>query len=717
MSSGNVVGSIVWVAATNTLSFVKTGGVLANDTYTVTLFSGAEAFHDSLGNNLDGDSDGNDTEMPDNYTNSFMINAAAGTRVVSVRDFARGPGQDVDDVPETANSQLAVQVDDATLLRSLDFWFNYDTDLLQINGGPFAGASLATGVPGDWTIFVDNSTAGVLKVSASGVTPLSGSNVPVVIIDASVPAAALYGDSEVLRLTNTSTSVQSGMLTVPVASLGDFAIHKDVYLGDADGSGVYSGTDSARIQRVATGTDSGFDAHDWTDPVIVADVDRDGVVTGGDASIVLQRAAALPTPQIPTPVIAVTHVGGGVDPQLSIADNISVVAGTQVTIPVSILTDANTYVDGATFTVVYDTAVLDYVSSARGVDFPMANGWSLLVNENPDGTLNVAMGSVAGHSTDVTPDLLEILKLTFNVLANAPAGTSDLDVEPVDPNEGGLMWTANDGSVDVTNLIGDYNRNGVVESGDYVVWRKTLGNSVPNFSGADGDGDGVVDQDDLDVWRANFGNTVPGSGSGAASSSSSAASSTTAPASETVSVPAQDVAQQSGGGSVAATTNDAAPAIVAASAPVEVAEIVALASPSAEPAEALTAYEPAASVEFVSAISPTVAVVTHEKATAAAATAVRQLARDEALADLSTRPSSPSLGRMHRGRSAALRSRNVELKSATSDSLLIDLAFDAKGDRQADSQVSVPERNEDNVDAMDDLFAELGSRKLVSLAL
>jgi uncharacterized delta-60 repeat protein len=57
-------------------------------------------------------------------------------------------------------------------------------------------------------------------------------------------------------------------------------------------------------------------------------------------------------------------------------------------------------------------------------------------------------------------------------------------------------------------LVGDYNQNNVVDAGDFVLWRKTLGNAVANYSGADGDGDGMVDQDDLAVWKANFGNTL-----------------------------------------------------------------------------------------------------------------------------------------------------------------------------------------------------------------
>ncbi len=64
-------------------------------------------------------------------------------------------------------------------------------------------------------------------------------------------------------------------------------------------------------------------------------------------------------------------------------------------------------------------------------------------------------------------------------------------------------------------LFGDYNHNGVVDNGDYTVWRRTQGQSVAPFTGADGNGDGTINQADYDVWRAHFGETLPGPGAGA----------------------------------------------------------------------------------------------------------------------------------------------------------------------------------------------------------
>ena len=59
-----------------------------------------------------------------------------------------------------------------------------------------------------------------------------------------------------------------------------------------------------------------------------------------------------------------------------------------------------------------------------------------------------------------------------------------------------------------TPLLGDYNLNGSVDAADYIVWRNNLGQSVPPFSGSDGDYDGIVDQGDYAVWRANFGQSA-----------------------------------------------------------------------------------------------------------------------------------------------------------------------------------------------------------------
>ena len=56
-------------------------------------------------------------------------------------------------------------------------------------------------------------------------------------------------------------------------------------------------------------------------------------------------------------------------------------------------------------------------------------------------------------------------------------------------------------------IDGDYNRNGYVDAADYVLWRKSFGQSGDDLP-ADGNGDETVDDADYQVWRANFGNSA-----------------------------------------------------------------------------------------------------------------------------------------------------------------------------------------------------------------
>jgi hypothetical protein len=80
------------------------------------------------------------------------------------------------------------------------------------------------------------------------------------------------------------------------------------------------------------------------------------------------------------------------------------------------------------------------------------------------------------------------------------------------------MWDLDIGANQVAlNVVqappGDYNTDGIVDAGDYIVWRKAIGQSGSGLA-ADGNGDGVVDSADYNHWRANFGSVV-----GSASSS------------------------------------------------------------------------------------------------------------------------------------------------------------------------------------------------------
>jgi Ca2+-binding RTX toxin-like protein len=477
---GTVSGSIVWTAATNTMSFVRTGSVLAADTYTVTLVSSSTGFNDTLGALLDGDSN---FIAGGNYVNTFTV-APTSARVVSIWDFARGPGQDVDDAPATSGSRLAVRLDNAASVTAVDFDVVYDATLLNI-----VTATLASGLPPGWSITINPVSPGLLKVTASGITPLSGSNVPVVLLDADVPASAPYGASQVIRLVN--VRVNEDLL----ASRGDFAVHKNVYLGDADGDAFYSGFDSALISRVVVALDTGFDAHDWTDPRIVADATADGTLSGLDASWVAQKAVFLPRPEIPNlPMIVTVPVAANIDPILSIADLVPTMPSATLSIPVNIEVLPGESVLSATFRVTYDPAVLDLTSVTQGSFWSEGAGWSLFTNElSPSEvaiTLFNSMPSALGSGS--------IVNLNFTVQSAAPAGVSGIGLIKFPPNEGGLIWSLDPGSVDVyVGPVPSIIAPAIIRRGEAT--DVTFGVSPPTIPGTysyeiDWDGNGIFDE-------------------------------------------------------------------------------------------------------------------------------------------------------------------------------------------------------------------------------
>jgi GH25 family lysozyme M1 (1,4-beta-N-acetylmuramidase) len=94
------------------------------------------------------------------------------------------------------------------------------------------------------------------------------------------------------------------------------------------------------------------------------------------------------------------------------------------------------------------------------------------------------------------------------------SGNVDLDVF-----DGTFLQLAQQFSPNYSN--GDYDNNVIVDTADFVLWRKTIGKSVNQGVGTDGDLSGLIDAGDYTIWKTNFGKTVPnvpsGTGAGFAS--------------------------------------------------------------------------------------------------------------------------------------------------------------------------------------------------------
>ncbi|HEY2759840.1 MAG TPA: cohesin domain-containing protein, partial [Pirellulales bacterium] len=418
----------------------------------------------------------------DNFQRMFAV--SGGAAIVSLPDFARGPGQNVD---LTANSNLDVNWPvrvTGTNVQSIQFHLVYDSSLLTIVPDP----AHITAVLPNWSVIVNQTTVSgtivdlfVEAFTSNPANAFSGTNVNVVDIKATVPSSAPYGASQLLTM--------HGALVNEVAALNDNAIEKVYFPGDANGSGIlpgsmppsaYTGEDATIIAQVVAGIggSTGFDATPLVDPAIVGDASGNGTLTAFDASLVAQEAAGINTPEVPDETPPGTGGTAPNDPALSIPDNFAAQVGKSVNVPVNITIEPTVVgITDATYTVTFDTNVLQFVGATYGNDFKASSGWIVNSSEPHSGTAQISLFNVTPSGNNGGQPQ-QLSQLVFNVLPTAALGSTPLDIAPVDPNEDGLTWTNNpsdNGSVLVViGLRGDFNQDGHVNVADISAGQRAL---------------------------------------------------------------------------------------------------------------------------------------------------------------------------------------------------------------------------------------------------
>jgi hypothetical protein len=130
-------------------------------------------------------------------------------------------------------------------------------------------------------------------------------------------------------------------------------------------------------------------------------------------------------------------------------------------------------------------------------------------------TTTTTSGSIPANGllATLTIDTTGILTGQFDLILNPPTTGPTAFADP------SVITMLVNGSLRIGTAPftpGDYNTNGVVDSADYIVWRKVLGDSGAGLA-ADGNGNGQIDAGDYDVWRAHFGRAAGASAAVAAS--------------------------------------------------------------------------------------------------------------------------------------------------------------------------------------------------------
>lgn len=449
---GAVSGSLLWNASTNTATFVKTGGPLAADTYHVTLDSRTDGFRDArAGELLDGNANGT---VSDDYSNSFTIADYSNARVVSLPDVARGPGQSIDfsQMPLGATG-LPIRISDGSGVTSVGLELGYDPALLTI------GAVSPTAATAGWSINTSASSTGHLVIQATG-PALGGGQQNLFSISATVASTALYGAAQELRLS--SVSLNGG----DIAAVGDRAMDKVTFIGDATGDQTYSALDASLVARNVVGLDTGFDQYLLTDPRVVADVTGDGTLSGLDAYYIA-RAAVDPdhTPIVPTlPAGYVPQASGGIDPLVTVPISHGN-PGKTVNVPISV-SDVNG-LQGVDLAFNYDSSVVNIANADIALAGTFAaNGWSITKNLTTPGLIRLSMYGtepLASSGSDT------ILNLAFHVPTSTASGEYPVSVvtSPIVPattspsrlNEGELTLSTDNGAIVISDPLTVENTN------------------------------------------------------------------------------------------------------------------------------------------------------------------------------------------------------------------------------------------------------------------
>jgi hypothetical protein len=234
------------------------------------------------------------------------------------------------------------------------FTLAHDPALLEITG--FTGRTLPAGS----TVSAASIGPGLWRVEITAAAPLPAGHVVLGELQATVPMNASYGAANPLRLLD--VSIDGGARPVRL----DHGLHVVAYIGDIDGDAAYSAADLAALQALLAKQGTGFASWPLVDPLILGDINPNGVLQPLDAQRLAAFLAGEPTPDIPPLPGGLRLMIGPLEP------------GQQtVGLPLSLTLPAAAVAAGGAQTLWLDLRFDDARFALSGVSGAAVQGWTL----------------------------------------------------------------------------------------------------------------------------------------------------------------------------------------------------------------------------------------------------------------------------------------------------------------------------------------------------
>lgn len=426
-SVGLVRGSLVASPDGREVTFIQTGGVLASDTYTLTLQSGAAAWCDTTGQGLDGNADGVVTADDDYETTLAIEPPAIPAITVRLPDVTRGYGQPVNLPADDPTAGLPLTLSEGAGVSGLDLQLRYAPALLEISGFTLEDSVRAAGGQAS----LSWPAPGIIILTVSSPVSFASESGPLTLgaFTARVPDDAPYASKHVLDIRDLHL-YDDAADPQEMPSLGDDAVHVAAYLGDTNGSGSYNAPDATLVQRLIGQLTAELVSFQHVDPRLLADVTLNAAIQANDTTGIQRSIGQVAVPTIPPlPGGLDPPPAGGPDPQVSIPRDLAADSGEAVDVPIRMeVTEAGGLtLSGVDLVIGYDATRLTVDDAQRG-DVLSGAGFSGQLFHPQPGRLIYTASSATG--TDVLPQGSEaiLLTLSFTVRADAIRGPSAINL-------------------------------------------------------------------------------------------------------------------------------------------------------------------------------------------------------------------------------------------------------------------------------------------------